>query len=82
MGYIDLDQAFSYHGQQLSTSRSGKKSILKVEPVNHFAAEMEHFSECILNDRDPRTPGEEGLADMKIMAAILESAASGRIQKV
>lgn len=81
-GYIDLEEAFSYRGQQLTVSKGGKKSILNLEPVNHFAAEMDHFSECILEDRDPRTPGAEGLADMNIMAAIMDSAASGRMQKL
>ncbi|HEX6961817.1 MAG TPA: Gfo/Idh/MocA family oxidoreductase [Lacipirellula sp.] len=43
---------------------------------------MEHFSECILNNKEPRTPGEEGLADMRVMAAIEESAASGKAVKL
>jgi hypothetical protein len=31
----------------------------------------------VLNDRQPYTPGEEGLQDVKIIEAIFESAASG-----
>jgi predicted dehydrogenase len=41
---------------------------------------MDHISECRLNNGEPRTPGEAGLADMKIIAAIIESAKSGRSQ--
>ena len=46
--------------------------------MNHFAAEMDHFSECVLSDKDPPTPGEEGLADMRVIAAIEEAARTGQ----
>lgn len=45
---------------------------------DQFALEMDHFSECVLQNRQPRTPGEEGLQDQRIMEAIYRSAASGR----
>ncbi len=51
---------------------------MRIEAVNQFAAEMDHFSECVLNNREPRTPGEMGLADMRIVTAINESARTGR----
>jgi predicted dehydrogenase len=49
---------------------------------NHFALEMDHFSSCILNNLEPRTPGAEGLADMRVIAAIEKSIHSGGIVKV
>jgi predicted dehydrogenase len=81
-GYIDLDPAFSYRGLELRTNRDMKTVQWQLTPVNHFAAEMDHFSECILQNKAPRTPGEEGLADMRVMAAIGESAAAGRAVKL
>ena len=39
---------------------------------------MEHFSQCILENKTPTTPGEERLADHKVMAAIEESARTGK----
>jgi predicted dehydrogenase len=39
---------------------------------------MDHFAECVLNDREPLTPGEEGLKDLRIMMAIYEAARTGR----
>jgi len=78
-GTIELSPAFSYNGQQLKThqkSRSGGKPIVvdhELTEANHFASEMDHFSEAILNGEKPRTPGEEGLADMKILAAMDQS---------
>jgi predicted dehydrogenase len=77
-GFIDLEEAFSYRGQIMTLGEKGKKSRLEITPVNHFAAEMEHFSQCILANQPPRTPGEEGLADHRVMAAIEESARTGQ----
>jgi len=77
-GFIDLEEAFSYRGQVLTISEKGKKTKLDITPVNHFAAEMEHFSQCILENKPPRTPGQEGLADHIVMAAIEESARTGK----
>lgn len=77
-GFINLDEAFSYRGQVMTIGEKGKKSQLTLTPVNHFAAEMEHFSECVLQNKTPITPGEEGLADHRVMAAIEESARTGK----
>jgi predicted dehydrogenase len=81
-GSIDLDPAFSYRGLRMRTSRGTELVEHRLQEVNHFAAEMEHFSECILQNKDPRTPGEEGLADMRVMAAIEEAAVGGGVVKV
>lgn len=55
---------------------------MALDPVNHFAAEMDHFASCVLHGTDPQTPGEEGLADMVAIEAIQEAALSGRAVKV
>jgi len=81
-GYIDMERPFGYRGQELRTYQQRKETTHEFETVNHFAAQMDHFSECILKDTDPLTPGEEGLRDHKVMAAIEESARSGRRAKV
>jgi predicted dehydrogenase len=87
-GYIELDPAFSYRGLRLHVKEGDAKTgnvrnaEVPLEPVNHFAAEMDHFSKCILNDDAPRTPGEEGLADMRVIAAIEEALSSGRTVSV
>ena len=49
---------------------------------NQFAAEMDHFSACVLEDKKPHTPGEEGLQDQRIMEAIYQSAREGRPVKL
>ncbi|AMV23334.1 Glucose--fructose oxidoreductase precursor [Gemmata sp. SH-PL17] len=81
-GFIELDNAFGYRGQKLAVARSSGREEIKVQPVNHFAAEMDHFAECVLQNKEPVTPGEEGLADVLAIEAIHESAANGRAVKV
>ncbi|MBP3956860.1 Gfo/Idh/MocA family oxidoreductase [Gemmata sp. G18] len=81
-GFVELDNAFAYRGQKLAVARDSGREEIKVRPVNHFAAEMDHFAECILQSKAPATPGEEGLADMLAIEAIQEAAASGRMVKV
>lgn len=77
-GTIVMDSAFAYRGQNLTVGTEGKKVEMKLREVNHFAAEMEHFSACVLGDKEPRTPGEEGLADMRVIAAIAEAVKTGK----
>jgi predicted dehydrogenase len=43
-----------------------------------FQLEMDHFSECVQANKEPLTPGEEGLKDLKIIEAIYESARTGK----
>ncbi|TLD71845.1 Gfo/Idh/MocA family oxidoreductase [Phragmitibacter flavus] len=78
-GYLRMDPAFSYRGLRLhmkeGDAKSGDAEVkeLVLQPVNHFAAEMDHFSSVILNGDKCLTPGEMGLADMKIVEAIEKS---------
>ncbi|MEZ4736491.1 MAG: Gfo/Idh/MocA family oxidoreductase [Caldilineaceae bacterium] len=82
-GYIDMDPGFSYEGLQLRVKTGEEdqgdvsETQLRIPQLNQFAAEIDHFSECILNDTDPRTPGEEGLADMRVILAVEEAYRNG-----
>lgn len=55
---------------------------MHIDPVNQFASEMDHFSRCIKDGTEPRTPGEDGMQDVAIMAKIYEAAAGGGTVKV
>jgi len=50
--------------------------------IDHFAAEMDHLSDCVTTDKAPLTPGEEGLRDMRIISAIYQAAAGGGTAKL
>ncbi len=79
-GALTLENAFAYRGQRLMIAHREGTRVQKDEPVippkNQFALELDHMAECILKDRRPRTPGEEGLQDQILMAAIYEAARS------
>jgi predicted dehydrogenase len=55
---------------------------LKIQEINMFAAEMDHFADCVLNDKQPKTHGEEGLRDVRIMMAIYQSGRTGQAVKL
>ncbi len=85
-GWIEMDPAFPYQGLQLQTSQAeGMENRLtqhKIADKDQFAAEIDHFSESIMGNAIPYTPGEEGLQDQKIMEAIYKSAREGRPVKL
>ena len=74
-GWFELAPAFYYDGIQ--GRRSDCKQI-RFPAIDQFAAEMDDFAQCILNNRPTRVPGEEGLRDVKIMMAIYEAAKTGK----
>ena len=81
-GVLVLENAFAYEGQQLFHGRKegDAEARTQVSLAHHdqFALEIDHFAECVRANRTPRTPGEEGLQDQRIMAAIYESARTRR----
>lgn len=74
-GWFELNPAFNYDG--IHGSRSDGQAIAFPQ-IDQFAAEMDDFAQCILQNRPTRVPGEEGLRDVKIMRAIYESARTGK----
>ncbi len=77
-GFIEMEPFLSYGGLQLRKHVKGKSEPVQREQVNHFAAEFDHMSECVMQDKQPLTPGEEGLADLKVIEAIYEAVRSGK----
>ena len=79
---IDMPSAYEYKGQRLLVGRrDGDHKVqeeLTLPAENQFAAEIDHFAECVAKNLRPRTPGEEGMRDQVLMEAIYRSAASGR----
>ena len=81
-GWFGLDPAFSYSGLRPELSYAQGKLEHRETPrlgeKNQFALEMDHMAECVMQDKTPWTPGEEGLQDQRIMEAIYESARTGK----
>jgi predicted dehydrogenase len=77
-----LDPAFDYHGIRGFINTNKDREELKAPDINQFTAEMDHFAECVMENKNPATPGEEGLADMRVVAKIAESLESGALVKL
>ncbi len=81
-GTGELENAFAYEGQRLRLIHRDGTAEANVElslgRKNQFSLELDHFAQCVRSNAQPRTPGEEGLQDQVLMAAIYQSAHSGR----
>jgi len=75
-GVLQVDDAFVYEGLHLTAKIDGRPAIdepnTERDPA-HFIREADHFAACILENKEPKSPGEEGLKDMKLMMEIYES---------
>ena len=84
--WAEMNPAYAYHGVRLKVSRvvDGHEQATDagIEEKNQFAAELDHFAQCIQQNKDVHTPGEEGLQDQRIMEAIYESARTRRPVKL
>jgi len=78
-GWFGMDPAFSYNNNR-GRRNDGKE--LRFDSIDQFAAEMDDFAQCILNNKPTKVPGEEGLRDVKIMMAIYEAARTGKSVKL
>jgi len=74
-GWFELSPAYGYNG---ITGRRSDGQLINLDSGDQFAAEMDNFAECILNNQPTKVPGEEGLRDVKIMMAIYEAARTGK----
>jgi len=81
-GWYGMDPAYNYTGLKIEVSHAEGKVEYKENPSlgdkDHFALEIDHMSRCVLENKMPYTPGEEGLQDQVIMEAIYESARTGK----
>jgi predicted dehydrogenase len=81
-GWLGMDPATSYRGLKASHGDDTGTHEMKLEEINQFAAEVDHFARCIREDKEPDTPGPEGLRDVNLMLAIYRAARERRAIKV
>ncbi len=77
-GRIELEPATAYSGQRMwvGNERSDKTEV-KPPPgpyANQWVGQLDHMSQCVLQNREPLVPGEEGLRDIRIIEAVYRSA--------
>jgi predicted dehydrogenase len=81
-GWFELEPATSYTGLRMKVRRNNATEDRDLPQRDHFALEMDHLSECAMEGKEPLTPGEEGLRDVKLMMAIYEAARTVKTIKV
>ncbi len=78
-GELSLEPAFAFVGdKKMKVAINEKEKTLRFKATDHFAAEIDYFSECVLKNRVPEPSGEEGMHDIRIIEAIYESCRAGR----
>lgn len=97
-GWLDLDPATDYYKHNMTVERAisprgmmqpsdvveykAVKEEIPISEKNQFALMLDHMSDCVTNNRTPKTPGEEGLRDIELIEAIYRAARSGQKQQV
>jgi predicted dehydrogenase len=81
-GWFELEPANNYTGLRLRVKRGNELEEVTLPQRDHFAAEMDHMSGCVMDNKEPLTPGEEGLRDIKLITQIYEAARTNKTVKV
>src|SRR5256884_6165300 len=75
-GTLHLETAFSYQGQHLTAKIQGEPPIdesSSERDPSQFARVADHLAESVLQNKQLRASGEEGLKDMQIITAIYKA---------
>lgn len=75
VAFLESEES-AYDAQQARGMTDGL--IISPSPVNTYRAEIEEFSEAILENRAPEAGAEVGLRSQKVLTACYESARSGK----
>jgi predicted dehydrogenase len=83
-GWLRLSPAYEYADPLCAEIKiANRDPVRRQYPlVDQFGGELMYFSDCILKNREPEPDGYEGLADVRIVRAIVESARSGEPVKL
>jgi len=75
-GALLMEPAFNYDNLHLSGQLAGGEKI-EISPDEpdpmQFLREADYMADCILQNREPKTSGQEGLRDMELMSEIYRS---------
>ena len=85
-GWLDLDPATDYYQHRMTIERPAPPDVApktlrqerQIPEGNQFALMLDHMAEVARTNTPSRTPGEEGLRDVRLMNLIYEAARSGR----
>ncbi|MBK8171137.1 MAG: Gfo/Idh/MocA family oxidoreductase [Sandaracinaceae bacterium] len=79
-GDLRVDPAYEYaDAREHHLTIAEKTKSKKFAKSDQFAPELVYFSNCIQKDLEPEPSGAEGLADVRIIEAIIRAAQSGHV---
>jgi predicted dehydrogenase len=82
-GIIEVEQGFRFEtAPKLRVLRGGSVEERQAERIDHFGAQATYFSDCIRSGTPPEVDGAEGLADVRALRAIEESARTSRAVRI
>jgi predicted dehydrogenase len=81
-GWLEMDPATLYSGLRMRVHRGDATEERPLPVRDHFALEMDHMSDCVMQNKEPLTPGEEGLRDLKLIMAVYEAARTEKTVKL
>jgi len=81
-GWLEMEPATVYRGLRMRIHHDGVTEERSLPVLDHFALEMDHMSECVMQNKEPLTPGEEGLRDLNVMMAVYLAARTGKTVKL
>lgn len=83
LGDLYSSPAFSMTGGMKQVVTVGKHSSEEsFRATDQFGGELKYFSDCIQRNRHPEADGEEGLLDIRIIAAVERALETGQPQKL
>ena len=81
-GEVTLDPATDYYVRNLYLRKGQENKQYVVPQANQFAGMLDEMALAVRENREPKTPGEEGLRDVRILEAIYAAAESGKETKI
>ena len=76
-GKMTADPGCFYNGNRLTVSGVPGEGQPKIQEIDQFAREMDWMADVVRGRAPLVSPGEEGVQDMRLMHAILDSVAHG-----
>jgi predicted dehydrogenase len=82
-GSIQMSPCYGFqNGLEQHRQVADDKQHESFKATDQFGGELRYFSDCILNDKVVEPDGEEGLADLVVIEAIVEALGSGGSVKI
>lgn len=74
-GWIKCHNMWAYPTDDpvISWEANGKSEVIVLPKANHFVLEIEHFSDCVLNDKAPLLSFEDAKGNCKAITSIVQA---------